>query len=83
MEYNELVLKKKEKEKGDTIEIDEDRLMDVSIEDGVFMVNGDIGAVQVRGGGDFKGEALYLSSYYDWVLGIDDLGVPVLVPLKQ
>lgn len=39
--------------------------------------------VTTRNGGVFTNKAFYLSSGYDWVLGVDEEGVDILVPLKQ
>jgi len=35
----------------------------------------------IRSDGEFAGKAIYLSSNYDWILGRDDLGLIILIPL--
>lgn len=39
--------------------------------------------IEIRTSGTFKGKALYLESGYDWILGKDDEGLIVLVPIKK
>ncbi len=39
--------------------------------------------VAVRNGGNFNGTAFFLSSDNDWVLGKDNEGSTILVPLKK
>ena len=82
MKYKKLEVKRKHKD--GVIEIDEDKLVDsVSMEHGSADVDGEIGVVQVRGAGDFEDKGFFLSGNYDWVLGVDNMGIQVLVPLKK
>jgi hypothetical protein len=56
--------------------ISEDKLIKVS---GNFYDN----KIDVRTCGDFKNNAFFLSDSYDWIIGRDDQGATILVPLKK
>lgn len=80
-----MVLKKlviKRKKEDEAIEIPEERLVDVEGDTNVYADN--ISAViALRMGGKFKGKAFRLKGDLDWEIGIDELGVRCLVPLKE
>lgn len=40
-------------------------------------------SVSIRSSGPFQDHALFLDNAYVWILGVDELGVTVLVPLKR
>lgn len=80
MKYQKLELKEKEPE--DAGVIDADRLLDVQ-EDVYAEVDGNSLALQDRTFGEFAGKSFYLSKQYDWVIGEDDHGETVLVPLRK
>ena len=81
MNYKRLVVKKRDKD--DTYKIDEDRLVSI---DGRCNIDDERGSplVQKRYGGSFKDKGLYLNDHdYDWVIGMDNEGMLVLVPLRK
>jgi len=79
MNYPKLTIKKTEKEN----EIDESRMMEVK-DDGGFTIGGYRRYIQVKDGSSaFGDKALYLCESFEWVLGADEQGRPILVPLKK
>lgn len=77
-----VISKDKKKDEG-ILEIDEDRLVNVSVVGGAIIVDKSVGSIQVRRGcGQLVGKALYLDDSLDYELGMDD-NIQVLVPLKK
>lgn len=68
-----------------SIQVEDEKLIEVDreIADREALTTATGGTIQVRRNGELGGGGFYLSSYYDWVLGKDDGGVIVLVPLKK
>jgi len=70
-------------ERDDAYEIPEEKLVDIS---GLIEIR-NIGRdqlMQMRMGGELMRKSIYLDEiYFDWVLGRDDSGLLVLVPIKR
>ena len=66
----------------DDIEIDKKRLVDGVSECGELAI-GEESVVWRRHGGILEGKSFLLSNVYDWVMGVDDEGRVVLVPLLK
>ena len=39
--------------------------------------------IGIRSFNEFEGKAIYLIDHFDYILGLDSQGVPILVPLKK
>ncbi len=79
MKYQKLSIKSNDIE---PFMIDESLLVSPSA-DGQIMFGDDDFCVECRTGGIFKDRALFLPDEYDYVLGVDDVGVKILVILKK
>ncbi len=66
------ILKIKENNSVDVIKIDEDRLTALGEFD-----------VLHRVGGRFGGNAYQLANNFEWIIGVDEEGVQILVPLRK
>ena len=64
------------------VEIDQDRLVSVTVRDGHVHITG-YGYLDQRSSGQFQDHAVYLPPAVDWVLGIDNEGETVVVPLRK
>lgn len=62
--------------------IDKDRLVKVSLLDRISLDDGD-SSFECRVFGEFAGHALYLPADFDYVLGEDEGGAKILIPLIQ
>ena len=68
---------------NDNINIPPSRLCKVYFDDAQLVrVDGNIAVESHESGGFFR-SAIYLNTNYDWVLGQDNLGNTILVPLKK
>lgn len=74
-----LKLKPEPKEELDVQFIDRDRLVAVSLKGSIIV--DDISAFEGRTAGKFAGHALYLPYDFDYVLGEDEDGAKILIPL--
>lgn len=81
MKYKTIVLKKKMDEGTEILEIDEDRLVNIVspskrlLEDPYIAVNRTCDSLDCK--------SIYLSSQNDWVIGKNNNGEIILVPLKK
>lgn len=41
------------------------------------------GGPRIRLDGNFRGKAFYLDPAHDWVVATDDLGNPILIPVRK
>jgi hypothetical protein len=73
-----LTIKKKEE---DVLEIDPERLVEIQLGTMGFHLDSD--RISTRSGGKFYERALFLPDGYDYVIGVDELGSQILVPLKK
>ena len=81
MEYNKIeIVKEKKKEEG-IIKIPEDRLVKIDAERQVFR-DPYIG-IPANISGEFDGKAIYLDDEYDWILGRDEDGCLLCIPLEK
>lgn len=79
IKYKNLKIKEEENIKV----IDKTLLVEINKDFKVFCGETDYIAAERRHNGVFRGKAIYLSSTYDWVLGVDDHGILCLVPLRK
>lgn len=64
--------------------IDRDRLLNLKGTDcGTIRTNNDVHVASVRISGSFKDHAIYLSPMYEYVLGEDENGIGMLVPMRR
>jgi len=61
----------------------EDDANEIKESDIVEDINSVLDCLSVRSSRDFEGKAIYLSDEWDYVLGKDDIGAIILVPLKK
>lgn len=66
----------------DNVEIDKNRLVDGVSECGELAI-GEESVAWRRHGGILEGKSFLLSDVYDWVMGVDNEGRVVLVPLLK
>ena len=50
---------------------------------GIKFENGANYKMAIRGGCEFEGKAIYLKQSYNYIVGEDSDGMPILVPLKK
>lgn len=72
------------KEEEGVLDVDEERLVDTRKFDGKITSKGSMGfLITNRIGGSLQDNSFFLDRNYDWVLGKDNEGTVVLVPLKK
>ena len=78
MEYSRI--KVSGKKTGD-IDVDEDRMLEVTGTITTIKISGKVLYASERTEGNLEGKAIYLDHSFDWVLGKDSEGSICLVPL--
>jgi len=81
IKYDKIVVVKKTERKPMFIEVDAERLIEVEGQ-GQSLQSG-IRILEERAGGELAGKAFWLNPNYEWVLGEDEEGNIVLVPLRK
>ena len=69
--------------KSDDNEVPEKQTIRLSInKDNIYNEKGYVVAT-VRGSGEFKGKAIYLNDKYKWIVGTDNEGCMIAIPLEK
>jgi len=79
MELKKLQIIEEIKHDPNVIMIKKDRLLNTGYN--VYYANNPTPSIQSRNDGSFKSRAFYLDPSYDWILGKDNEGITILVPL--
>lgn len=80
MEYLKLKIKVDEQPSN---EIDNTKLININADTTEILFINNYSGIVKRAAGEFKNKAFFLPKEYDWVLGKDNVGEIVLIPLKQ